>query len=236
MGEAELSRGNPDRSITLLEEALPLLRSTEEARWVISALNHLGNAFSRARETTAARRTYEEGLQLAREERAERAIAMITANLGFLALVEGRDDDAEALLQQAAEADLRTGGPSALASTLVNLTLLSLRRDDVATAAEQIAESLALFHSTQVESSLYEALLLGAVVVGLRDDPATSVRLHAAARALADARGYELSTLELELADTALASLPREVVQKEWARGEELDLEAAMTLALESLA
>jgi hypothetical protein len=77
--------------------------------------------------------------------------------------------------------------------------------------------------------------LLGAVVVGLRGDARTSVRLQAAARARAAERGYDLSTLELEVADTALAALPRDVVDHEWTNGEQLDMAAATALALGSL-
>jgi hypothetical protein len=56
---------------------------------------------------------------------------------------------------------------------------------------------------------------------------------------LASARAYELSAGELELADEALAltraSLPAETFVDEWSRGEQMDLDAAVAAAVQSL-
>jgi hypothetical protein len=238
-GEIERDSGNFERARALLEEAIPLLRAADETRWVISALNHLANSQSDVGEWEAARRSYEDALQLARESGNERATSMVIANLGFLALCEGRDDDAEGLLLEALELDRRAGAPTPIAQSLANLALLSLLRDDTTAAAQQLAESLALFRSVNAEAGLFEALLLAAVVGGRRADAATCVCLSAAGRALAEARGYELSALELEVADEALA-LAREALQDDAAeserqRGAELDLDEAVELALASL-
>jgi predicted ATPase/class 3 adenylate cyclase/Tfp pilus assembly protein PilF len=239
MGEMERNRGNRDRARALLEEAIPLLRAAEESRWVVAALNHLANAKADAGEWESARSTYEEALEIARDTGNERATAMITGNLGFHALGQGRDAEAEALLRQAAEVDRRLGAPIPIAQSLVNLALLSLRRDDTPAAAGQLGESLALYRSAQAEVGAFEALLLAAAVVGRRGDARPSVRLQAAGRTLAAARAYELSALELELADAALAaardSMPDDIYADEWLRGEQLDVDTAISLALKFL-
>jgi hypothetical protein len=109
----------------------------------------------------------------------------------------------------------------------------------IAQADLRVAESLRLFRSAGTESGIYEALLLAAVAIEHRGDPQTSLQLHAAVRTQASARTYELSAGELEVADEGLArirgALPAEAFASEWSRGEQMDLDAAVTTALQSL-
>jgi hypothetical protein len=55
----------------------------------------------------------------------------------------------------------------------------------------------------------------------------------------ASARAYELSAGELEVADEGLArvrgTLPGEAFADEWSRGEQMDLDAAVSAAVRSL-
>jgi hypothetical protein len=180
-----------------------------------------------------------ETLRLARESADERAVAIITGNLGYLALVEGREEDAEALLTTALELERAGGRPAGAAETVVNLALLALRRGDVTAAAERVAESLNLFRTAGTESGMYEALLLAAVAIERRGDLRTSLQLQASVRTHASARAYDLSAGEVELADEGLArirgTLPAEEFAGEWSRGEQLHLDAAVTAALKSL-
>jgi tetratricopeptide (TPR) repeat protein len=239
LSEMERTRGNHIRARSLFEEAIPLLRAAGENRWLISAMNHLAGTHLDAGDSATARQLYEETLQLARDAGNERGVSIITGNLGYLALVEGRDDDAELLLTNAYELERATGAPTAIADTLVNLTLLALRRGEVAAATQRVAESLRLFRLAGTEGGVFEALLLAAVAIGRRGDSRASVRLHSAARALASARAYVLSAGELELADEALAltraSLGAETFANEWSRGEQMDLDGAVTAAVQSL-
>lgn len=239
MSEMERGRGNFDRSRDLLEQVIPMLRAAEENRWLVSAMNHLASAHLGAGDSATARRLYEETLGLARAEGQEHAISIVTGNLGYLALVEGRDEDAEALLTTARDLARVAGTPVSAAESLLNLALLSLRRGDVTGAARSIAESLRLFRSVGGGGGTFEVLLLAAVAIDRRADPHVSVRLHAAARALASERAYELSAGELELADASLsdlrATLDTETFAQEWALGEHLDLQTAVAIALQSL-
>jgi predicted ATPase len=239
LSEMELEGGNFDRARALLFEALPLLRAWEDTRWVVSAMNHLASAHLGAGETTAARELYEETLGLARSTGNRRAVEMVTGNLGYLAIVEGRDDDAGELLTAAEELERASGSLPGLASTLVNLALLSLRRGDDARAASRIAESLELSRSTGTDTSFFEALLLAGVVCHRRGEVQSGIQLQSAARALAVSRDYDLSAGELAVADEALASarssLGEEAFIHARSRGEEMSLDAAVTLALESL-
>jgi class 3 adenylate cyclase len=57
----------------------------------------------------AARLLYEETLELARDANDERAVAIITGNLGYLALLERREEDAEPLLATALELERAAG-------------------------------------------------------------------------------------------------------------------------------
>src|SRR5262249_44275160 len=133
----------------------------------------------------------------------DRMIEIVTSNLGFLNLVEGRYDDAQALLADAYDRALRLGRPAGTAVVLENLAFLALSRDDAGAARRYVRECLELFAPLHSDAALFETLLLAAVIVD-RDDPRRGIRLHSAGRALAAERGYELSAPELELADEAL--------------------------------
>jgi predicted ATPase/class 3 adenylate cyclase len=237
--EMERNRGNFDRSLPLLEEAIGLLRAAGEDRWLISAMNHLASVHLDVGETTTARRLYEETLQLARQHDNRRAVSIVTGNLGYLAIVDGRDDEAEALLMEALELERDGAGIAGVADALINLALLSLRRGDVARAAESVAEAVQRLHSVASEVGLFEGLLLAAVAIGRSVDPRIGVRLQAATRFLAAERTYKPSAGELELADAALeearAALGGVTFADEWSRGEQLDLDAAVATALQSL-
>lgn len=237
--ELERNRGNFDRSLPLLEEAIGLLRAAGEDRWLVSAMNHLASVHLDVGDTAMARRLYEETLQLARQQANRRTIAMVTGNLGYLALVEGRDDEAEALLMEALELERDGASTSGVADTLINLALLALRRGDVALAAESVADAVQRLHSVASEVGLFEGLLLAAVAIGRRVDPRIGVRLQAAARFLAAERAYKPSAGELEVANEALeqarSALGAVTFADEWSRGEQLDLDAAVATALQSL-
>lgn len=238
LGEVELSSGHYNRARVLLEEALPVLKSTDEDDWVLSAMNHLANAHLGAGSTVAAHTLYEETLLRARAMKNERAVTITTGNLGYLALVEGRDADAEALLTEAYELE-RRWNPRRVPDT-GNLALLSLRRGDLQRARGWVVMSLESYASMQTEVGAFEALLLAAIVAcDLRRDAQASVRLQSAGRALAELRGYSLSAMELAAADDALqrarAGLGAEAFADEWDHGRTLSLDAALALALQSL-
>jgi predicted ATPase len=236
LSEMERVAGHFERALGLLEEALPLLRAADEDRWILSAMNHLASAHLGAGNTTRARALYEETLQLARASGNRRTTEIVTGNLGFLALVEGRDVDAEALLMEAYELELQSH-PSWPPDT-GNLALLSLRRGDVTRAREWLRISLESYLSHGAATGAFEAVLLTASATGDLDGR-TSVRLQSAARSVAEARGYGISGMELEVADQSLervrASLGEDAFAEAWESGSELTLRAALELARQSL-
>ena len=237
LSEMEVNAAHFARAEALLEEAIPLLRSADEDRWVVSAMNHLATAHLGAGDLARARVLFEETLALARQSGNARTTEVVTSNLGFLALIERRYDDAEKLLEEAYDMS-RAAGEQNTREALVNLALLALSRDDADAAREWLRECLTVFQSGHSDVGLFEALVLAATHVG-RGHPRVSVRLHSAGRTLAAGRGYEISALELERADEALertkAELDEDAFTEEWARGEQLSRDAAVQLALQSL-
>ena len=236
LGEVEQSAGHFERARVLIEEAIPALRAAEEDRWVLSAMNHLATAYLGSGDSARARSLFEETLSIARDSGNERATEIVTSNLGFLALLEGRYDDARALLETAYELARRRPGTATAA--LENLALLALLERDLDGARRLVRESLEQFRTLQADAVLLELLLLAGAVVA-RDNPRRAVRIHSAGRALASARGYELSAKEVEVAEEALAVARAEVGEsafaEEWAFGERLSRDAALELALQSL-
>jgi predicted ATPase len=239
LGEMELAAGHHDRARILLEQAIPLLRAADDLRWVASATNHLANSHLAAGDSETARRLYEEALQLARNAGHERVAAVVIGNIGFLALEEGRDAEAEARLNESLEVHQRLSNRAGVADASLNLALLSLRREDIAATCAHLARSLDLYESLGTFSGALEALLITAVVVAHRGDLRTSVQLQSAGRALANARGYAPSPLELAIADEALerarTGLDDHAFADESARGALLGQNGALLLARQSI-
>jgi tetratricopeptide (TPR) repeat protein len=201
-------------------------------------MNHLAAAYLGTGEFARARALFEETLSVARGTGNERLIETVTMNLGYVAVVEGRYEDAEAWLQEAYDLAQRAPGSDGAALALENLALSALLRNDLANARERVRECLEAFRSLHSDVGLFETILLAAALVG-HEDPRPAVRLQSAARGLAARRGYEISSTELELAEEALSSARAEIgeagIADEWALGERLSRDAAVELALQSI-
>jgi predicted ATPase len=238
LGEIEQGAGHFERARALIEEAIPLLRASDEPRWVLSAMNHLATAYLGSGDPARARPLFEETLSLAQESGNRVVAEIVTSNLGFLAITEGRYDDAQGLLEKAYELAQRLRRQGGTTIVLENLALLGLLRRDFEAARRSVRECLEEFRTVPADVGLFEALVLAAAVVA-RHDPGRGVQLHSAGCALASDRGYEISATELALAEEALAearaAIGAPAFDEDWTSGQQLSRDAALELALQSL-
>jgi predicted ATPase/class 3 adenylate cyclase len=232
------SRGDPKRALVEFEQAAHLLREIGETRWLILALAHLANALRGLGSPERAESVLNEALALARESGDVRGAAVVKSNLGYNLLVAGEDERAAPLLAEALEGNRAVGDVYGTAMCSANVAAIALRRGDVQDALPNLRESLRLCKSIGDTHSLAGMLALAGAAAFARGDAATSSLLCGAAEALCRAHGFELETVErqfLQETSQAVRNLLGGQADEAWAAGAELDVAAAVELALSAL-
>jgi predicted ATPase/class 3 adenylate cyclase len=233
------SRGDSKRAAVEFEQAANLLREVGETRWLILALAHLGSALRDLGSPEQADHVFNEALALARASGDVRGAAVVKSNLGYNFLVAGEDERAAPLLAEALEGNRVVGDIYGTAVCSANIAAIALRRGDVEDALPHLRESLRLSHSIGDTHSLAGILALAGAAAIARGDASTSSLLCRAAEALCRAHGFELETVERQFQQETLQAvhnLPGGPTDEAWPAGAELDVMAAVKLALNSLA
>jgi predicted ATPase/class 3 adenylate cyclase len=230
-------RGDAEQTLAAFEEAAQLLRESGETRWVIPALAHLGFAYQTVGQRERGRATLEECLELATQTRDVRGVALANANLGGFFATEGDEERALALYALALE-DARAAGDTYLvASTAASLAEGEVSRGETAEAADHIAESIRLSGSIGDTHTLAETLATAADVLFTLGDADTATLLYGCCHAVRAAYGLAYRWERDSLQERAAAA--RETLGERfeglWARGAELDIQAAVERALAAL-
>jgi predicted ATPase/class 3 adenylate cyclase len=232
------ARGDVDQTRNQFEESATLLRRTGETRWLILALAHLAGTYydfdpGRAEAITI------EALGLAEASGDLRGAAIVKGNLGAQLLVERDDERAATLLEEALEAHRALGDVYGVAGSLESLAILAHRHGDIEVAAANLRESLQLSYSIRDSLTLSTTLPIAASVVLESGDPHTAARLCAADEALRRAHGFDLELDEGQLLGDTVSAVRSALAtgfDEAWAAGADLDLDAAVELALGALA
>jgi predicted ATPase len=230
-GSAELSRKQ-------FEQAAELLRALGETRWLVLALTHLAWAYRRLGNEPRSDELKREALELALTSDDIRGAALVRLNMSSDLLIEGRDEPARVLLDEALQGSRAAGDTYLIAGCLSNLASLSLRTGDLALAAASFRESLELYSSIGDAHDLVSTIAVSAsAVLGLGDTSATA-KLCGAAEALARSHGFTFEPPERRVLDATTVAARQQLgnaFEQAWAVGGELELEAAVELALRSL-
>jgi predicted ATPase/class 3 adenylate cyclase len=232
------SSGDAEQARIQFEQAVDLLRQIGDTRWLILALTHLAQAHHHLADRTRAQSVNDEALALALGSGDVRGAAVVRGNLGYNLLVEGDKQHATALLEESLEGSRVANDTYGIASCLANLAILALRAGELEVAATNLRESLHLFRSIGDAHDLAGTLSVVAATALARGDAEASARLCAAGDALCRAHGFELDPAERQLmAETvpAVRVALAENFESAWADGLDLDLEAAVNLALHAL-
>jgi hypothetical protein len=142
------------------------------------------------------------------------------------------------LIEEALEAHRALGDVYGAATCLADLAMLAQRHGDLEPAAVNLRESLELSDSIRDALTLSWTLTIAAALVLARGDPYAAARLCAADEALRRLHGLELEQDEGQpLGDTVVAvrSALGPGFDEAWAAGADLDLDAAVDLALGAL-
>jgi predicted ATPase/class 3 adenylate cyclase len=231
------ARGDVDQARIQFEESANLLRSMGETRWLILALAHLAGTYVDSHPEHA-ETILIEALGLAEANGDLRGTAIVKANLAGKLLVEGHEERAAVLIEEALESHRRLGDVYGAASCLADLAILAHSHADLEVAAVNIRESLELSYSIRDILTLASTLAIAAALVLARGDPDAAARLCAADEALRRVHGFDLDLIERRLlADTvtALRNALGHGLDEAWAAGADLDIDAAVELALHAL-
>jgi tetratricopeptide (TPR) repeat protein len=232
------SRGNVEETRRHFEQAADLLREIGDTRWQILALTHLAQAHHRSGDVGGSEAINEEALAIARASGDIRGAAVVTGNLAYNSLVRGEEERAARLFKEALAGSRAAGDTYSIANDLQNLGILGLWRGDIDAAAVYIHESLELTTSIGDTHTLAHTLAVAAAVALARGDSTRSARLCAADEALCNAHGFELDPLEQQLLQETSLRVRHKLggrADESWAAGRELDLSAAVELALSAL-
>jgi predicted ATPase/class 3 adenylate cyclase len=231
------ARGDVEQARMQFEESAALLRRLGETRWLILALAHLSGTHFDS-DPQHAKAILIEALGLAEASGDLRGAAIAKGNLADILLAEGDDERAAALIEEALEGHRALGDIYGAATCLASLAVLAHRNDDIEGAAVNLRESLKLSYSIRNVLTLSWTLAIAAALVLARGDPYAAARLCAADEALLRVHGLDLDPDEVQLlGDTATAvrSALGDGFDDAWAAGADLDVDAAVDLALHAL-
>ena len=232
------SRGDAKLARTQFEESADRFRRLGEMRWLILALTHLAIALGRLGDRRRARQVYEEALELGVRSGDIRGAAVVKANIGGDLLAKGEDGEARVLVEEALEGSRAVGDVYMIAHCLGYLGILALREAVLEQAAANLREGLELFASIRdAPDSIAYVGISGAAVLAL-GEAHTATRLLGAADALSKDHGFEFEPLERRVFDETVPAAREalgEGFDEAWAAGAELELEAAVELALRAL-
>jgi tetratricopeptide (TPR) repeat protein len=121
--DAELRTGHPREARQWLASALPVIERSGDRAALRKAVNQLGVAEIELGALDAAERVFGRALELARADDDDLLMAHATNNMGAIANIRGRRDEALALYRLAIPAYQRLGNVAGLAQSLHNMAI-----------------------------------------------------------------------------------------------------------------
>ena len=196
-----------DRGRELCLRGVAVAQQVRAPALVAMGQRFLGNVASRQRDPDAAVAHFEQGLDAARAAGDRGQEAMLLDNLGSVAILRSRHDDARALIGQAQALYRQLGRWVNLAGSLMNLGVIEGRLGDSARAQALLAESLEVSRAHGDVHGEAEVL----VQIGLQhlEDGQAALAVPALRQAIVAAEGLDDVTLQAqhhELLARALAA------------------------------
>jgi predicted ATPase/DNA-binding CsgD family transcriptional regulator len=211
-----------------------------ETQGVASSQNYLGFVAWLAGDFAGAEPLCGEALTEFRAAGNERDVAVTLVSLGAAALYRGEYDLAAERLSEALAISRRLGFQEGVAWSLNELAILGHRRRRSSGEPPVMLRDALLVHQRlgdrwRMASVLEE--IAGSVLA--RRDASLAVRLMARAQVLRDRIGTPVPPAEVPDREAALARLHRQLTpaafDSAWAEGRELELDAAVSLAVEAI-
>lgn len=154
--DVELRTGHPREARQWLSSVLPGLERSGDRAALRKALNQLGVAEIELGALDSAERAFGRALELARADGDDLLMAHATNNMGAIANIRGRRDEALSLYQLAVPAYQRLGNVSGLAQSLHNMAISFRHLGQLARASDY--EQRALAYATECANAPLLAL------------------------------------------------------------------------------
>ncbi len=232
-------QGDDDLALALLHESAEISRERGDQWLLAMALNNIGNVHSSNDDFLTAEsfwtQAYETWLEMESEGVLNdvSGLAASVDNLGNVARLNGRLDEARELYLQGFELRQRAGNRALAAYSLVNLGALEVEAGNRAAALE-------IYHrGLKISSEMKDSFAVGYFLSGLAAlaEPAAAARLLGRWETLREELGVRLSSAERleqgEVVAQAEAQIGHEAVAAAWAEGRSMSLANATDLALQ---
>jgi tetratricopeptide (TPR) repeat protein len=145
--DAELRTGHPREARQWLTSAIPTIERSADRAALRKAVNQLGVAEVELGALDAAERVFSRALELARSDGDDLLVAHATNNMGAIANIRGRREEALTLYQLAIPAYQRLGNVAGVAQSLHNMALSFRHLGQLARASEY--EQRAIEYATE---------------------------------------------------------------------------------------
>jgi len=236
LGAVATRRGEYREGNALLEEGLAAFRALEDPWGTAFALDNLAHARRDQQDYERAAALYEEALSLRRAMEDRQGEAMSLSNLADASQLGGDWARAAALHEASLERFRAIGDRAGAGYGLRRLGECALQAGDAPRAEVLNRESLALFAGLGDRRRIAECLEKTALLRAEQGRTTEATRLLGAADDLRGGIGIPMPPSERHLVEGAAARLRSELgdggFEHAWARGQALDLEAAIAEAL----
>ncbi|MCX6842296.1 MAG: tetratricopeptide repeat protein, partial [candidate division WOR-3 bacterium] len=137
-------KGEPNKALKYLEEALAILREIGHQQGVASALGNIGNIFSDKGESDKALKHLEEALAIDREIGYQQGVAAHLGDIGLIFIGKGESDKALKYFEEALAIDREIGYQLGVANHLGNIGSIYIGKGEPDTALKYLEEALAI--------------------------------------------------------------------------------------------
>jgi len=245
LGTLAAARGDNERARALLEENLSVLQELEDERntaTILKRFHMLGLlgflALNEEGDYARGATLLEESLELAREVEDSFLVGTMLSNLGYAALLQGHNERAGALCEEALALahELGSAGVEIVPEASVNAGLAALAQSDHERAAASFKDALAVSQEAGRKPSVINALEGMAGLAGALGEATRAARLWGGAEAARQATAIALPPGERALHEPYLASARSQLGEAVWeealTEGRTMSLEVVVEYAL----
>lgn len=234
LGHVAYARTDLDAAERYYTEGLAVRRQmNDDARTIAILIYSLGR-LQRARGNFAdATVLVQQALDQWRAVHDDTQTASASADLGFIALLQGHDAQAETWFRDSRNSAQVIGSDFTVAGAMIGLALAAIRLGKLSRARELLAEALRLGRAIDARQLIAQSLESFAALLAAERQAERAWKLTAAAASYRVRFGLPPNRTEQTLLDAflapAAAALPSDRREELWREGQQLTLDAALT-------
>ncbi|MEK6274503.1 MAG: tetratricopeptide repeat protein [Actinomycetota bacterium] len=224
-----------ERGRAAAEEAIAIFRALGDEDGLAGSLTSAGTFLSMSGATAEARVLFEEAAEVATRSGNRKNLSMALGNLGSVAFMEHDYEGACDFFEQVLEISRTIGHRYGTAVAISNLGMAAFQLGHYADALTRFQESLVVSRDIEYKEGLAYGIQFAGAAFAFLGDAARSARLMGYSEVLHEELASKLPSDEMEMRDTALAALRRQLGERLdtlFAEGQALAFEEAIEAAL----